>query len=770
VKQIAIRRFCIVRVMLSGFWLAAISPIDVEASQQQSPAAQASESSPMQQYRGKIAILGDDRPHGGPPLANPLADRLRQAGFTVTVLDAQQVCDRHALTAEEYFLYVVPYCSSYPAAGFEALTAFIEQRGHVLFLGGPLLDDPIWRLQDRWLNRRDVLETKRNVRAEHRPLSMAPERVGDWTRTSNLPRSQGAWEVLPEGPDGETCFRFSCENLTGWDGYLSPTIPQLFGQQHDLLTFLAKGGPRTDRLVIEIQEQDGSRWMAVTELTTQWQRISLDPHDFQYWPDSSTREVRGGAGDRLRPEQARRVNFQLAQSHAPTLPQGEHRFWITDIGTCVNPVRDLPLAQTPPAGSLETIFPRYKVYPLDQRLTIQLAPGQSLLAPTAADAISTTTEGLHCAIPRTMGRGLDRSHKWRYVPLLDATDASGTRLGSPAWLVLQHSAPRTGSVLAGLGLHDPAVLASPTVLDLVCAISNRLWEGALLKEAGTEHFAYWPGEPIQLGAAVVNVAPQTVDVSVRVTIRDQDGSVVRTAVQSSTELAGGQEHTWRETWNPPDSSPAVYSVTTELFQADRVLDRIVHEVAVLDTRPADPSEFIRVSGSDFVLNGQKWYPVGVNFWPLYVSGMDQDDFWAGWLRSAYYEPELVEEDLLRMKSLGINLVSIQANDPQYYRNLLDFTRRCAAHGIYVNLFCGLASPLAFREQPLREFIETARLADNPTIMAYDTIWEPGNYVFQGDRRAGWDSAWRAWVIEQYGSIEAAEADWQFRDGATASSG
>ena len=183
---------------------------------------------------------------------------------------------------------------------------------------------------------------------------------------------------------------------------------------------------------------------------------------------------------------------------------------------------------------------------------------------------------------------------------------------------------------------------------------------------------------------------------------------------------------------------------------------------MLDTRPADPSEFIRVSGSDFVLNGQKWYPVGVNFWPLYVSGMDQDDFWAGWLRSAYYEPELVEEDLLRMKSLGINLVSIQANDPQYYRNLLDFTRRCAAHGIYVNLFCGLASPLAFREQPLREFIETARLADNPTIMAYDTIWEPGNYVFQGDRRAGWDSAWRAWVIEQYGSIEAAEVDWQFQ--------
>ena len=79
--------------------------------------------------------------------------------------------------------------------------------------------------------------------------------------------------------------------------------------------------------------------------------------------------------------------------------------------------------------------------------------------------------------------------------------------------------------------------------------------------------------------------------------------------------------------------------------------------------------------------------------------------------------------------------------------------------MFVNLFCGLASPLAFQENELKDFLTTARLADNPTIMAYDTIWEPGNYVFQGDRRGGWDKEWRAWVVEQYGSIEAAEADW-----------
>ena len=70
-----------------------------------------------------------------------------------------------------------------------------------------------------------------------------------------------------------------------------------------------------------------------------------------------------------------------------------------------------------------------------------------------------------------------------------------------------------------------------------------------------------------------------------------------------------------------------------------------------------------------------------------------NDFWAGWLQQRYYDPELVEQDLQRMTAIGINLVSVQSPDPQFYRNLLDFVCRCRKHDVYVNLFCGLASPL-----------------------------------------------------------------------------
>jgi hypothetical protein len=216
---------------------------------------------------------------------------------------------------------------------------------------------------------------------------------------------------------------------------------------------------------------------------------------------------------------------------------------------------------------------------------------------------------------------------------------------------------------------------------------------------------------------------------------------------------------WEGPIMPAGTQPATCQVTTELWHKGIVVDRIEHDIQVLDTRMPAKNEFMTVRGNNFYVGDSVWYPVGVNYWPLYVSGMFQDDFWAGWLQQRYYDPALVEEDLERMTALGINLVSIQSPDPKFYRNLLDFVGRCRKHNVYVNLFCGLASPLAFRENELRDFITTAKLVDNPTIMAYDTIWEPGNYVFQGDRRAGWDESWRAWVIEQYGSIAAAEAAW-----------
>ena len=35
-----------------------------------------------------------------------------------------------------------------------------------------------------------------------------------------------------------------------------------------------------------------------------------------------------------------------------------------------------------------------------------------------------------------------------------------------------------------------------------------------------------------------------------------------------------------------------------------------------------PDEFVTVKDGNFVVEGQPWYPVGGNYWPLYVSGLE----------------------------------------------------------------------------------------------------------------------------------------------------
>jgi hypothetical protein len=364
---------------------------------------------PRVESRNVIAILRDNLPGHDLDGVDAVVAQLRKSGFEVAELTASQVCSPKVLTADRYFLYVIPFCRSYPAAGFEPLLAFAQNRGLVLFLGGPFLDDPVWRMKNEWLNRDDLAELKQNVPRKHYLFEGDSKDVTTWTRTCNEPAIRGDWIVIAEGPDGQPCFRFSTENLTGWDGYLSPAVPTLFGSGHDLFTFQAKGAAETVQVAVEVQEKDGSRWIAVADIRSTWQRFALDLDDFQFWPDSPTRGRRGTAGDRLRPSEARRVGFQLAQSHTTDVAQGKHTFWIAGVGTCRNPVAGMELKGPGSTVSLESIYPRYKVHSPSGQLALKMARQQAVIS----DVSDMTAEDVICSVPRTTGAGFGRDQKCR---------------------------------------------------------------------------------------------------------------------------------------------------------------------------------------------------------------------------------------------------------------------------------------------------------------------------------------------------------------------
>lgn len=703
--------------------------------------------------RGRVGVLIGGLPGADRSAGERLADRLRRAGFGVTALSAAQVCDPDVLDPAVLQAYVIPDCRRYPAAGGETLAGYARGGGHVVFAGGPFLDVPLWQAGGEWLTEAEADERCRQTAAEFAPFPIAPgQDLSAWHRATDNPGGAGSWEVTAEGPGGQPCLRFTTAEYQGWDGYLSPPMA-LFGPGHDLFLFQIQADAETPQVSVEIQEEDGSRWIATVKAATEWRREALRPEAFKYWQDSPA-AGRGGPGDRLQPAQARRVNFGLSHTHSPAVKGPWHQFRIAGVGSARDPLPDVGRAPAL-AASLETVWPRYKTHPVREAARLVSAVSW----PGLPERTPSPPETLLAAIPRVQGKGFDREQKWRYASLLRAVDAEGRERGSPAWLLLCRDLPYPGSVFLGFGADPAAFARDEAWADWLAAALDRVLNGCLLAEAGTEQFACWPGETVRCGARVCNPGRQTASADLRFTIRRAgEGAAVwerttRVAVEPGTEAV------WQDVWGPP-AEPGVYRVEAALLagEGERALDRIEHEMAILDPRPANPAEFVQVREGQFVLRGEPWYPVGVNYWPLYVSGLDAPDYWAGWLDSRFYEPDLAEEDLVRMQALGMNMVSIQAPDLRFHRNLLDFLRRCDRHGVKVNLFLGLASPLAYHEDALRTYVDTARLRENTAVFAYDTIWEPGNYVF-GNQRTRWDAAWREWVAERYGSLEAAERDW-----------
>jgi len=705
-----------------------------------------------------IAILKSDLPESDPATAEHLKISLEAAGFSVASLTAEEAGDTAILSADRFMLFVVPNGRFYPADGLPSLTDYLKSGGHLMIMGGPAFTNLTCRFNDRWFDRDGIRRTLQDIEPQRivLPCDNSDELIG-WYRATNDPRSTGTLRIIsdPSASAGR-CLAIHTAELTGWDTWYSPAIDELFAPGHSLLYLRARGGPDTPQMTIEIRETDGSRWFAVVELTAAWQKHVLQPGDFKYWPDSPTRN-RGTSGDRMNPQNAAVISFGLAQSHTSAVKPGSHTFFVDQVGTAADPFPADVRERTETAPPLiETISPAYKVYELTNIAAVRAASEQRIIPEPIDVAPPSSATSPHV---RFAGRGYTDRAKWRFIPLLEAFDEDNHKLGVPFSLLISHTDEFKASVTANLGISG-ASIQDPSLTAAIVSAVDRIQHGLFLFNAGSQRFAYWPGQKVVLGCRVINTSHLARTAQIRITVLQTDSAET---VFTRTVRLDTAPHAVAEfacDWQPP-SSPARYIVCTELLNEGQVRDAIRHELTVLpEPRPAR-DDFVQVRNGDFYVKGRKWYPVGVNYWPMYVAGLEAGDYWLHWLAPGAYDPHEVERDLALMRQMGINMVSIQTGKPDHLPNLIDFLHRCGRHDIRVNAFLENASPLGFHEQRVRDYIRTGRLDENPVIFAWDTIWEPGNYVFSESWRPRWDTDWRRWIVERYGSIENAEQDWAF---------
>ncbi len=711
---------------------------------------------------GSIAVLVAPWPNTDTKDLDSLLSGLKTAGLNVQSITPEQAGDSAVLAPGRYPIYIIPNARYYPQAALGSLGSYLQSGGRLIVIGGPAFTESAVNFQGRWVTPASVRREIQQVRPAviKFPFNNETELAG-WTRSTNDGKAPGQIRIIKDPlASGGACAAIQIPRLTQWDFWLLPKAEGLFGAGHSLLCLKVRGDSRTTQMAIELTEKDGSRWMATAPLSTQWQSVVLPLSDFRYWPDSPTKGSRGSGGDHLNPQNVAAIHFGVSQSHTPAVSPGSHALFLDDVGTAPNPVEGADFGGGASLPIIETVSPQYKVYGLSDIAAVRVAVGQNIL-PQDFSLPGTAAAVAPCR--RFSGVGFSGDIKWRYIPLATAVDGQSRPRGDVISMLLCNSEPGKGAMVATVGINDPKLTAHPSVVSAVVGIARRMTTGPLLLRAGSEQMSYRQGQAVVLGAELFKAAGHNPNATVRMTVRPISSSSSVSAVFSSTKTFSEAETTARFEWKPERFDAALYWVTAELLDGNRVVDQIGHEMTILAEEKPVPDEFIKVQKGEFILKGKPWYPVGVNYWPTSVAGIEAKDYmyWLHWLAPGKYDPAEIEEDLTQMEGMGINLVSIHLGLPEHLTNLLDFLGRCRDHDIRVNGFVEGASPLAFNEKQVRDLIQAGRLDQNPMIFAYDIIWEPGNSVFNKEGRPRWDPDWQDWIVRQYGSIENAEKDWRF---------
>ncbi len=318
----------------------------------------------------------------------------------------------------------------------------------------------------------------------------------------------------------------------------------------------------------------------------------------------------------------------------------------------------------------------------------------------------------------------------------------------------------TGSAAAGIGFTHPQPLDIPGFEALLAGMLDHLLRGLFLFEGGSTAFVYRAGETPAFGARVLNTRQDYLPVKLRFTLSAPGEPAVE---QEAALLAGPRNISDCRCPCLATLRPGVaYRVKVTLCFDGAPVDAIEHETMLLAPRRA-ADDFIRVEGDNFMLKGKPWYPVGMNYWPLFFAGVEEVENWYGWLTDKYYDQVEVDRDLELMEQCGINFIITRLDGNVFDHSiphLLDFLERCRRHKIRVGLgWPEGMSPLYYSPEAVRQFSEAHRHPGRSDrhLLRYDL--GTGRVPLLDKYRGYWDAPWRAWVAERYGSIENAERDW-----------
>lgn len=723
-----------------------------------------SKGSPSLNYLGKT--VGVLVPNEKPSYYNALLKTIK-SGINATVKEIAWKDVKTALNTLDLEALIIPDSQTVPYGTSTAVTEYLRSGGKLLSLGDIPMSETLYYKDGKWVDGQTFMTT--DSQGKGRYILSDYDREKDLTKTtrnaSSLDIETGYSMELGDfgSPTKTKALHLKLNNARGWDNQYFKAV----GQGYQSVGLWAKGDKNTNEMSIEVREDDGSRWYAVIELTTEWQYYVLGPGDFSYWQWDSTATGRGGANDRVNIKNAAYVSYGISFSYCKDSEYGEKNIYVDSVSLLnyAKPDEDMLI--------LDGFSGDYKYYPVTNGNKLVTYDNQIFVA----DRKYTLPDSMVSMHAGTQGVGFGNSRGTRFVPLIEILDSKNLSSGYLAWMNVNSSyaieRETNSSITACFSTSDPAFYDAnglAAVLDVLRTMLN----DSLFVEAGTSDIMYVKSETdiVSFGAYVR--AKDMTAVTVELDLAKNGKRIAHTTYDFSTATEVMQKDdvfTCVESGRYALSAGEPDQIVMTLMQDGVAVDRIVQDVILWTPEAMSDRSYVTKADGEFWVNGKPLRLYGINYAPNMGTGLDDflDNSWdfEVWNNPNSYNPERYYRDLLRLKEIGFNAIAINCypESAQASKNIMHFIYMCQKLGIYVDVFVyGADGVTNGNGAGAVTIIETQHLAEFDNIVAYDLCWERTLGTYNGDYnnpsgRKQYDDEWHAWILQNYGSIENAEKIW-----------
>lgn len=351
---------------------------------------------------------------------------LRQAGFLLTKLTWNDFLEGNGSTRQySCLLFTQPRRFPYPARG--CLLDYLQNGGDLILLDGPAFETPVYRYQGQWYSQSELLPLLvADASDQQLSVDFAQESPDRWVRDCDNVHLPSTLEKTQN--NGRACFVANIRRFSRWDTFRGPFQSQT---GHNALWLKAKGSENLRQLVVEIREQDGSRWVAVTDCPHQWQDIVLLQSDFRFLSDGSP-PGRGGRGDGLCLGKAAWFQFGMSYDYSPH-PSADYQISIQQAGTARI---DLPDGFGKPLFEKTLpIFSSQLFHQYEDGVSVRPAPDQSFFEGPAETQMP---------VKGTSAIGFPYINESRYSGILQVFDAFDRPRGFAAGILEHYEGPYKG--------------------------------------------------------------------------------------------------------------------------------------------------------------------------------------------------------------------------------------------------------------------------------------------------------------------------------------